>query len=97
MTRYTRPEPGVDPSLSTCRSCGDPIRWYANGETGRRIPANPDPDPDGTIDLRPITGKGVQAFVLKGDDLRRARARGRELLVSHFATCPQADQWRSSR
>lgn len=32
-----------------CKGCGKPLRWYRNADSGRWIPLDPDPDPQGTV------------------------------------------------
>ncbi len=81
--------------MHRCRSCDAPIRWLVM-KTGKRNPMNPDPDPDRGNVLEvatdhearvhgTIVGRGV---ALNNDDAKVARALGRELLLSHFVTCP---------
>lgn len=79
----------------TCRSCGQPIQW-ATTTTGKRMPVDRRPHPDGNVLLRPRTaGPGLEAVVL-GPLERLAQERVHQLHQSHFATCPQADQHRRS-
>ena len=61
-----------------CRGCGAPIVW-AVLENGTKVPLDPKPPVYHTGTLRP--DGGVNA------------TRDREALVSHFATCPQANQF----
>lgn len=83
--------------MSDCRSCGAPIRWAVTA-TGKRIPLDPEPVDGGNVLLHePIDGGESIATVvgkapapsLFGDDAPR--------YVSHFATCPNADQHRHPR
>lgn len=75
---------------ATCRSCGAAILW-ATSPTGKRIPLDANPHPDGTVQL-----DAAVARVLKDAELHYARsvAVGPTLYLSHFATCPDAKQWR---
>ena len=86
--------------MNRCRSCRQTIRW-ALTERGRPIPIDPEPRPDGNLELvyidrvlvaRTITPEREQELELQ---LLEASREGREpvlpLHVSHFATCPQAD------
>lgn len=70
--------------MSTCSTCGAPIRW-AKTAAGKNIPLDPDPVPLGNLYL---DEDGVAMTVTK--DLGRSVAR----YVSHFATCPDADEHR---
>jgi len=84
---------------TACRSCGAPV-WWVLSTTGKRLPLDAEPSPAGTV---MVHGGGEEEAapvgeVLTGDRLTRARAmveRGDlALYVSHFATCPHADDWR---
>lgn len=86
-TRSRRPATGGDRSLGSCRSCGRPIRWYRTASDAR-MPCDPDPHPDGTIEVRAAIGMGVCAVVLRAQQLEEARAAGTKLLIHHRATCP---------
>ena len=79
--------------MSNCNSCGAPIRW-AETTNGRRMPVNAEPDPDGNVVLLyPSPGAALAMIVDPGqttlDDAPR--------YLSHFATCPNADQHRKDR
>lgn len=63
-----------------CRSCGAPIIWVVT-ENGRRIPLDADSE------RRFVIRDSIQA---KGPRLALVRP----TYQTHFATCPQADQWR---
>jgi hypothetical protein len=78
--------------LTACRSCGHPILFAVNIDTGRRIPLDPEPADDGTVRLDPASNN---AKVLKRDQATNARDIGIPLHRAHFATCPHADQWRA--
>jgi len=74
-----------------CRSCGAPIRWVIS-DRGRSIPIDDKPDPKGLLVLQPHEDGRTRAVhfgtVVPGDAPR---------FTSHFATCPQAAQWRQPR
>lgn len=86
---------------SHCRSCGAPVIWRITPK-GKRTPLDPDPRDDGNIviadthELAAALGTVYgRAVTLGGDRLQRARAApGRDLYVSHWATCPDRQQWR---
>jgi hypothetical protein len=66
--------------MSTCKSCGAPVRW-ARTDAGKNIPIDPDPRPDGNIQL-----------VDAGTHLAaRVGAAGSGSHVAHFVTCPNAN------
>lgn len=81
------------PITSNCRSCGAPIRWVIMEASRARMPLDPDPAPDGTIDL---TGDN-RATVLCAYAADMARAAGRQLYRSHFSTCVNARAHRRAR
>ena len=63
-----------------CRSCGAPIEW-AELVTGRRMPFDP-----------PIVVVRTQGNLLDG--ARIIEDIDTTITVSHFATCPDAKDWR---
>ena len=72
--------------VPTCRSCGAEIR-FLRAATGRPIPVDREPDADlgnGLIE------RGVATPITSTTQLVALRADGRDLYVSHFATCPRA-------
>lgn len=80
---------------ATCRSCGAPITWAATA-TGKRMPVDRDPHPDGNVVLRPRErGEGLLATVIGAAD-RASVGRAHQLHRPHFATCPQASEHRRS-
>lgn len=66
--------------MAECRSCGAPVEWVVT-EQGKRMPLNLEPVQYGNI----IVEAGVARYVPVGEGGDR---------VSHFATCPQSDEWR---
>ena len=82
--------------MSRCRSCGAPILWAITGKASKPMPVDAEPSPDGNLVL---TEDGAQsrAIVLDKIQLRFARERGEALHCSHFATCPEASDWRRKR
>lgn len=69
--------------MSRCRSCGTEIKW-AKTETGKSMPLDPTPVPDGNVELV----NGI-AHVHGGADLEHAQATNTVLHKAHFATCPK--------
>jgi hypothetical protein len=81
--------------MSTCRSCGAAIRW-AVAVNGKRMPVDDQPMPDGNLilsDPTPGAYAPTVAYVDPGALLLDDPPR----FVSHFATCPNADQHRKDR
>lgn len=72
--------------MSACKSCGASIMWAKSLLTGRPSPFDAQPTPSGGF----VIVKGASRFAT--DEDRRLH---RDLFTSHFATCPQADQWRA--
>jgi hypothetical protein len=95
-----------------CRSCHAPIWWCeldppAVNERGEPKMAPVDHatigDPTGklevwSVEIIPVKG-GEPARALYFRYLRKGEvpAEGHKRAISHFATCPQAGQWRGSR
>lgn len=69
-------------STSTCRGCGKPIVW-ATTPDGKQIPLDP----------RPPCYEVVQDI----DTGEATCTRKKDAMVTHFATCPKADQFSSGR
>lgn len=75
--------------MQTCRSpgCGRPIIW-ARSVNGDPIPLDPEPTPDGNLDL--VDGRAV-AYGLEAAAAQRPR------YVSHFTSCVDAASFRKTR
>jgi hypothetical protein len=78
-----------------CRSCRAPIRWAVT-ESGRRLPLDRDPAPDGNVRLAAaqVRGGTPRAVVVAAE--KRPDLAG-ELYVPHWATCKFADQHRKEK
>lgn len=74
-----------------CRSCSLPIRWVLTME-GKRMPLDPEPYEAGNVWIDHYEG-GMPVVGVARD---RAQVPPAEALVyvSHFVTCPHADEWR---
>lgn len=79
-----------------CHSCAAPILWASIGD-GKRMPLDAEPVIGGNVRLIPpdggranalavITPAGQRDLFDPADDGTR--------YVSHFVTCPDADEWR---
>jgi len=75
---------------TVCRSCKAPILW-ATTKNGESIPLDPDPTPDGNLILM---ASGVALVRAKTDQSTLPGFDDAPRYVSHFSTCPQADEWR---
>ena len=71
-----------------CSTCKRPIRW-ALTEEGRRIPLDPEPE-------RRMVVLGQRKDPTGGGGLID-QVGSRPTFVTHFATCPNADQHRKTR
>jgi hypothetical protein len=78
--------------MGRCRSCGAPIRWAVT-VNGKRMPVDDQPVPDGNLVLSDPT-PGAYAPVAAAFDPQQLLIDDPPRFVSHFATCPQADQYR---
>ncbi len=76
--------------MSTCRSCGARILW-ATTTNDRRIPIDADPVPDGNLVLTYPSPAAALAIVV---DPAQPMLDDPPRYVSHFSTCPNADQHR---
>lgn len=87
-----------------CRSCRRRIDWVTLG-TGRRMPIDPEPDDErGNVMLvdteldADVYGVELGRFVVLGEAAALLeRQRRTQLFLSHFESCPDAEQWRSKR
>lgn len=73
-----------------CRSCNARIIW-ARTTGDKSMPVDAEPVDDGNIALT-MHGHRIVATVTDAPTLF-----GPALRKSHFATCPEADEWRGSR
>lgn len=73
--------------MATCKSCGASILWVTTKVSGRRMPLNAEPDPQGQMVLR----AGEASYLPLDQPWAGAR------YTSHHATCPQADSWRKKK
>ena len=87
--RGTEPVSGRLPSHDLCRSCALSIAWGWTVK-GKRIPLDRDPVEDGNLAL---SGRGdhsyFDVYVIQAVDVAKG-----DRYVSHFATCPRANDHR---
>ena len=88
-----------EPSRSTCRSCGAVIVWIKT-RGGKNMPCDPE------LIAFKESREGGDLFVMKDGTTRRgiryadgnaAQAELQTGYISHFATCPHADEHRRER
>lgn len=80
--------------MNTCRSCRAPIVW-AHTEQGNPMPVDRDPVPGGNLVFVPRLFDFDQAPPVVHVITDEAAIEGEpERYVSHFATCPHADEHR---
>lgn len=72
--------------MSRCRSCGAAVLWCRAAASGKQMPVDLEPAEDGNLSLSVDLFGARIAVVDPYAPMPRHK--------SHFATCPQADQWR---
>lgn len=82
--------------MPKCRTCPAPIIFAQQNPTEKNPypsnnPLNAGPHPDGNLRLDRRT---MRYDVLTGQTLAEARIRGEGLYISHFATCPNRQQFK---
>jgi hypothetical protein len=70
-------------TMGTCRSCGAPVIWAKKAD-GKATPLDAVSPSDGNIRI------DKNGFAVVGK-------KGTGPYQSHFASCPQAEQWRSGQ
>lgn len=73
--------------MSFCKPCGAVIHWYKT-TNGKNIPVDPDPHPDGNVQIDVI--RNIARVVRQGSV-------DGPVYRSHFVTCPAADQQRKAK
>lgn len=81
--------------MSTCRSCGAVINWIET-KKGKKMPVDPgdiefDDAESGDVLVSEL---GDVVYVKEGSKNEHPH---QKYYISHFATCPQADDWRKSK
>ena len=78
---------------SECRSCKALILWGQWLKTGKRMPIDVTPDPQGTV-VAVYRARENLLLWEKFDGGNPEHVAGRKRYTSHFATCPNASQHR---
>lgn len=78
-----------------CGSCKADIVWAITVATGKRIPLDAQPSEDGNVAVHrdQVNGELIARVLKDGEQTGPWEHRG----VSHFATCPNADQHRKRK
>ena len=82
-------------STSRCRSCGAEIIWAMVEKSGRTMPIDAVPVPDGNVEavVKPWRGEGERLVVTDVYAADQLFIPTHETWVAHFATCPHAKAW----
>ena len=86
--------------MAKCASCDADIEWCVSLTSGKRIPLDAVPVAEGGNVYKvgrndEESGAPIVAFDKRGVHLPIFD--GEPRYVSHFATCPNSDEWRKSR
>lgn len=74
-----------------CRKCPTMIQMLAHVETGNLNPIEAAPSPQGNLVIN--REKGIYRVATKGE-IEEARAKKKNLYISHFSNCPYAKDFR---
>lgn len=81
--------------VARCRSCAAKIIWTVT-PSGAKAPIDQEPTEDGNVLLLAPTGlPETLAVTLSGDALLTAQQSHLRLRLNHFASCPNADEYKS--
>lgn len=82
--------------MAECRSCHREIEWTIVAKSGKKMPIDPNPRPNGNVEILPNvdgeTGMRMVEVVAKA-----AISAEHPRYVSHFTTCPKAAEHRKGR
>jgi hypothetical protein len=84
--------------MATCRSCGAEVRWVITAGEGKEMPIDVVPVENGNLE---VVGRAQNRY---GAEVAKVACRNPGELsmldgvrfVPHFATCPDAADWRRS-
>lgn len=79
--------------MKPCDRCGVQIIFAQSRSTGKWMPVDDEASELGNVRLD-LEASPITATVLAGDNLANARAAGERLHLSHFVTCPHAQEFR---
>lgn len=83
------PEPAWPTKRCRGATCDADIIWTKNAATGRSMPVDLEPSPDGNVELAMLPDGRVESVVHGQPPLD-----GRPLRLNHFVTCPDSDSFR---
>lgn len=75
-----------------CKSCGAPVLWLKHHQTMKLNPIDAAPDRNGNLAIS--REKGLYR-IATGNEIEIAKHEGKNLYISHFATCQDADLHRN--
>lgn len=81
---------------STCRSCSATVYWVIWPDSGKRMPVDAQPVPDGNIILTHRVAVN-QLWAAQAAKLDPELLKTRKRYVSHFSTCPDSKAHRKPR
>ena len=82
------------PGATRCASCRAEIVW-ATTTKDKPIPLEPASTPNGNLAVYQVDGGGLRAVIVQGPRRDAMRDCGQPLYLSHFVSCPHADEWRT--
>ncbi|WP_336792995.1 hypothetical protein [Gordonia malaquae] len=86
-----------EPKREPCRSCRSEVIWGTDANTRSLTLIDADPSPNGNVSLYVDDKGGAHFVVLNPLKAAAMRAAKQSLYLSHFASCPQAANWRKGR
>lgn len=78
---------------SPCRKCGAPMVWVTMDPSGKKNPLDPEPTTAGRV----VFIGDPESQNPRARSLKKGEAATSETFVSHFATCPNADEFKPER
>lgn len=80
-----------------CKSCGSPVRWARSKSSGKNLPLDPEPNPNGNLGIVEAQHPPGSSMALPVVAVNPTKALTNYRYLSHFVTCPNADQHRKAR
>lgn len=80
--------------MATCRSCGAEINWIKT-KRGKNMPVDPEEVEWGDAENNDVLVSELGDVVHVSREIRDPHPNLR-YYISHFATCPQGDDWRKN-